>query len=120
MKCLRPYCNGTVLGGKCLLCCRAPEGTTPEPLQMPVNHGGAGRSGDGIITEASRELVGWLLQNPGRTTSELAADLEVRVRTMEGRVSSLYGRGVLVREGDGGMVSPYRWYVVEDVEEASE
>lgn len=119
MKCARLHCGGRVLGGSCLLCCRAPEGTTPEPLHKPVNHGGDRRSGNGIITEASRELVGWLLQNPGRSTSELASDLEVRTRTMEGRVSSLYGRGVLVREGDGGLVDPYRWYVAEDMEESA-
>jgi hypothetical protein len=53
-KCQREHCNGTVLGGECLLCCRAPEGTTPEPLQMPMNFGGK-RDGAGRKKKARED-----------------------------------------------------------------
>jgi hypothetical protein len=128
MKCLRPYCNGTVLAGECLLCCRAPEGTTPEPLDIPTDKRlttpyRRRTKPLGITKERNRrlraELVAYVMAHPGLRADEIAVALKVPLPPMQGRLKTACHAGLIRHEGRGTTKDAYRWYVVEDVEEAS-
>jgi hypothetical protein len=127
-KCLRPYCKGRIFDGECLLCCRAPEGTTPEPLDIPTDKRlttpyRRRTKPLGITKERNRrlrdELVAYVMAHPGEGAYEIATALRVQLAPMQGRLKTACAAGLLRHEGRGTSNDPYCWYVEEIGEEAS-
>jgi hypothetical protein len=115
MRCRRPFCKGRVMEGACLLCCRAPEGTTPEPLDIPVPVV--------RLTAKQREtqygLLTYIGARPGLTTAEIARAFTLSHSAMKSRLDTLYTRHEVVKTGKGGLTDPHRWRLEEIEEEAS-